>query len=424
MAQTSEQYDCVVIGGGPAGATTAALVADAGFRTLLLEREAVARRRVGESLMPETYWTFERLGILDQLRKSAFPRKVGVQFVSSSGTESQPFLFRTHDPRECSRTWHVERANFDPLLIECARDKGAEIRRGMRVREVLFDGNRAVGVRVMATEQDAVAANESRDEVIQAKVVVDASGQQSVLANRFGLRRMNAEFRKAAIWGHFRGARREIIEEGVMTLILRSQSNNCWFWHIPLSNDVVSIGLVGDAAELLRERGTPEQVFDAEVANCPGIAERLAGAERVAGLDVVKEFSYTTDRSAGDGWVSVGDAWGFIDPIYSSGVWFALKSGELAADAVIEGLRDGDTSGAQLGKWVPDFNRSTNWIRKLVRAFYSGQFRVGQFVKEYPQHHENLVDLLIGRVFHPDAGRIFDDLDPWLKRMKLAGVTS
>jgi flavin-dependent dehydrogenase len=411
MDSTKPKYDCLVIGGGPAGATVATLVAEAGFRTLVLERDAEPRRRVGESLMPETYWTFERLGLLDALRGSEFPRKVGVQFVSASGTESQPFLFRTHDPRECSRTWHVERAKFDPLLLAAAAAKGAEIRRGVRVREVLFDGDRAIGAAV-------------NDETIHARVVVDASGQQGVLAARMGLRKLNPDFRKAAIWGHFRGARRDVIDQGVMTLILRSEANDCWFWHIPLANDVVSIGLVGNAQELLRDRGTPDEVFDEEVANCAAIAERLAGAERVAGLDVVKEFSYTTDRSAGDGWVFVGDAWGFIDPIYSSGVWFALKSGELAADAIVDGLQSGDTSAAQLGRWVPDFAQSTNWIRKLVRAFYSGQFRVGQFVKEHPQHHDNLVDLLIGRIFYPDAGRIFDDLDPWLEKMKLAGVKS
>jgi flavin-dependent dehydrogenase len=418
MDPKTSKYDCLVIGGGPAGATVATLVAEAGYRTLVVERDAQPRRKVGESLMPETYWTLQRLGMLDELRKSEFPRKVGVQFVSSSGAESQPFLFRTHDPRECSVTWHVERAKFDPLLLAGAVAKGAIVRRGVRVREVVVDGDRAVGVRLMAAQDDAP------DELVHAKVVVDASGQQGLLAGRFGLRRPNPEFRKAAVWGHFRGARRDVIEGGVMTLILRTRSNKCWFWHIPLSDDVVSIGCVGDASYLLQGRESPELAFQREVADCPAIAERMVAAQRVAGLDVVKEYSYTTERSAGDGWVFVGDAWGFIDPIYSSGVWFALKSGELAADAIIAGLRSGDTSAAQLGQWVADFSSSTNLIRKLVRAFYSGQFRVGKFVKEFPQHHGNLVDLLIGRIFYPDAGRIFDDLDPWLERMKQAGVTS
>jgi flavin-dependent dehydrogenase len=420
MAPSATNYDCIVIGGGPAGTTVAALVAQAGHKTLLLDRDSQPRRKVGESLMPECYWTFERLGLLPKLNITPFVRKVGVQFVSSSGRESQPFLFRRHDPRECSRTWHVERARFDPLLLANAAEKGAECRRGVRVREVVFDGDRAVGVRVTPDGPSAPTDGE----MIRARVVVDATGQHGLLGARFNLRRTSAEFRKAAIWGHFRGARRDTIDGDCMTLILRTLSDKCWFWHIPLADDVVSVGAVGDADYLLRGRESLEQTFGQQVADCPGMTERLAGAERVGPLEAVREFSYKADRAAGDGWALVGDAWGFIDPIYSSGVFFALKSGELAADAIVEGLRSGDTSAAQLGRWVPEFDTATNWIRKLVRAFYSGQFRVGQFVQEYPQHQGNLTDLLIGRIFYPEAGRIFDDLDPWLERMKQQGITS
>lgn len=416
MIPLHSEYDCLIVGGGPSGATVATLVAEAGYRTLLLERDAEPRRKVGESLMPETYWVFERLGVLDKLRQSPFPRKVGVKFVSSSQRESAPFLFTQHDPRECGRTWHVERAAFDQMLLDHAAERGAEVHRGVRVREAVMEGDRAVGVRI--------AGDNGADRTIGARVVVDAAGQQGVLSGRVAGRRPSPDMRKAAIWGHFRGARREIIDNGVMTLVLRTRSNRCWFWHIPLSNDVVSVGVVGDADYLFPGRGSPEEIFAEEVADCPSIAERIAGAERVAGLDVVKEYSYTTERSAGDGWVFVGDAWGFIDPLYSSGVWFALKSGQLAADAIVEGLEKNDLSAAQLGRWVPEFNVGTNWVRKLVQAFYTGRFRVGQFIREYPQHQRGMTDILIGRIFHPEAGRIFDDLDPWLRRMELEGATS
>jgi flavin-dependent dehydrogenase len=205
---------------------------------------------------------------------------------------------------------------------------------------------------------------------------------------------------------------------------LRTKTSRTWFWHIPLSNDVVSVGAVGDADVLLRNRGTPEEIFQAEVDDCPSIAERLKGAELVAGLDVVKEYAYTTNKAAGDGWVLVGDSWGFIDPLYSSGVWFALKSGQLAADAIVDGFQKGDTSGEQLGKWVRDFSIGTNWVRKLVRAYYTNCFRVGRFIREYPHHKSTMTDILIGRIFHPTAGDIFKDLDPWIERMKAEGVTS
>ncbi len=221
MIPQATEYDCLVIGGGPSGTTAAALVAEAGFRTLLLERDAEPRRKVGESLMPETYWVFERLGILDKMYASSFVRKVGVQFVSSSQRESSPFLFTRHDPRACGRTWHVERVSFDPLLLEHAAEKGVEVHRGVRVRDVVFDGDRAVGVRL---HDDSVKDNGS-DRVIRARVIVDAAGQQGLLSGRAAARTPSTDMRKAAIWGHFRGARRDVVDDGVMTLVLRTRSN-------------------------------------------------------------------------------------------------------------------------------------------------------------------------------------------------------
>jgi flavin-dependent dehydrogenase len=422
MKTAASEYDCIVMGGGPSGSTTAALVADAGFRVLLLERDAEPRRKVGESLMPETYWVFERLGVLDELKKGPFVEKVGVQFVSSSGRESSPFLFTRHDPRECGRTWHVERAKFDQFLLDNAAKKGVEVRRGARVLDVVFEGERAVGVKI---GEPGASATGAEPQVIRAKVVVDATGQTGLLGARFAGRKPNPNFRKAAIWGHFKGSRRDVIDNGVMTVCFRTQSNRSWFWHIPLSNDVVSIGCVSDADYFFRkDAGTPEEIFAAEVADCPAMAQRLQGTERVAGLDVVKEYSYTTGKSAGDGWVLVGDSWGFIDPIYSSGVYFALKSGQLAADSIIEGLQKGDTTGAQLGNWVDKFAIGTSWVRKLAEAWYCGQFRVGKFIREYPHHVGPMTDILIGRIFHEGAGDMFEDLDPWLERMKAEGVTS
>jgi flavin-dependent dehydrogenase len=419
MVPKADEYDVIVVGGGPSGSTAAALVAEAGFKTLLVERDAQPRRKVGESLMPDSYFVFERLGVLDGLKKSSFVRKVGVQFVSSSQKESSPFLFTRHDPRECGRTWHVERAKFDQFLLDNAAAKGVEVQRGVRVIEGVMEGDRAIGVKLAPDESNPSGR------LICSKVLIDAAGQQGLLGSRFNLRVPDKEFRKAAVWGHFKGAKRESVDDGFMTLVLRTMSNRTWFWHIPLSNDVVSVGCVGDAELMFKERGrTAEEIFQAEVDDCPSIARRLEGAECITGLDIVKEYSYKTVRASGNGWVMVGDSWGFIDPLYSSGVLFALKSGQLAADAVIEGLRKGDTSGEQLGKWVPAFDVATNWVRKLVRAFYTGRFRVGQFIREYPQHQGPMTDILIGRIFHPTAGDIFNDLDPWIEKMEKQGATS
>ncbi|CAK9037434.1 1H-pyrrole-2-carbonyl-[peptidyl-carrier protein] chlorinase (FADH2-dependent halogenase PltA) [Durusdinium trenchii] len=380
----------------------------AGHTVLLLEREKMPREHVGESLMPESYWAFERLGILEKLNASKFSRKVGVQFVNNTGRESQPFFFRSHDPSPSSETWHVDRAEFDKMLFDNAADKGAHARDGMRVIEILLEGNRAVGVVVVQCD--------GATHRITAQVVIDASGQQTLLASKLGLRRVNPELKKAAIWRHYRGADRDESGGGVKTIILHTSDKKAWFWYIPQADDLVSVGCVADNDYLLKGRGKPEQTFQEELAKCEGVQQRVAGAEAMDDLRVAKEFSYMTDQAAGDGWVLVGDAWGFIDPVYSSGVYFALQSAMLAADAVSEGLRQGDTSAAQLGKWDTEFRQATNSVRKLVHAFYSGEFRVGKFVTEHPHHHGNLTDLLIGRIFKPGVHTMFDDLDPWLEQ--------
>ena len=406
MDKFDTHYDCVIMGGGPAGSTVAALVTEAGFNTLLVEREKMPRPHIGESLMPETYWLFERLGVLDQLKTSNYARKVGVQFVNNTGKESAPFFFRSHDDRESSQTWHVDRAEFDKMLWDNAATKGAICRDNTRAIEVRLDDGPIQGVLLQQATNPPVE--------VQTKVLVDATGQQSLLAHRLGIRRENPDLRKAAIWQHFRGAYRDETGGGVKTVIMHTVEKQSWFWYIPQADDIVSVGVVGDRDYLLKGRGTPAEVFAAEREKCSTLLSWLTDAQPEGELKVAKEFSYTTESPAGNGWVLVGDAWGFIDPIYSSGVYFALKSAALASDCIVEGLRSGDISAATLGRWAPEFAQQTGLIRKLVYAFYSGEFRVGKFIQEYPQHQSELVDLLIGRIFNGREGRIFDDLEPWL----------
>jgi flavin-dependent dehydrogenase len=406
-----DTYDCIVIGGGPAGSTTAALVAQAGFSTALIERDKMPRFHVGESLMPETYWTLERLGVLERMKDSDFVRKVSVQFVGNTGKESQPFYFPAHDPRDCSRTWQVERADFDKLLFDNAADKGAGCFDQTRVLEVLLEQQRAIGVTVQR-------AGSGWPQRVTSKVIVDATGQQALLANRLGLRVDDPQLKKAAIWGYYRGARRDPGEHGGATIILHTADKDSWFWYIPLRNDVTSVGVVADNDYLLKNRGRPGDVFQDELAKCPALLERLTEAELTGDYRVAKEFSYRTTRHAGDGWVLVGDAFGFIDPIYSSGVYFAMKSGEMAADAIIEGLKAGDTSAQALGKWTDEFKSGTRWVAELVDAYYTNDFSFGRFIKAHPGHRANLTDLLIGRIFHEGAGRIFDDMRPAIQQSK------
>ena len=238
MNMKNDTYDCLIMGAGPAGSTAAALVSARGYRTGLIEREKMPQMKVGESLMPETYWIFEKLGILDEFQKLGFVKKHGVQFVSSSDKESEPFIFREHDDRDCSETWHVERSRFDKLLFDTAAKNGANCLEETRVMDVQFNNNGIHSV--------IVRGNDNKDRTLKARVVVDATGQQAMLANRMGTREIDPDLRKAAIWTYFRGAQRNGGNNPEVTCILHTNSKDAWFWYIPLSDDVVSVGLVGD----------------------------------------------------------------------------------------------------------------------------------------------------------------------------------
>jgi len=404
-----DSYQCIVLGGGPAGSTAAALLAEAGHSTLLVERDAMPRFHVGESLMPETYWTFERLGVLEAMKKSRFTKKLSVQFVNARGKASQPFYFDKHDDRECSQTWQVLRSEFDQILWDNAAAKGADCFAETRVNEVHFDGDRATGV--------TVTTDEGESKKIAAEVVVDATGQQALIGNRLGLMEVDPELRKSAIWTYYRGAVRSDGIDGGSTIILHTEDKENWFWSIPLHDNITSIGLVGDTDRLFATKETPEAIFQTQLARCPRLAERVADAEMIDGYRVAREFSYKSQRPAGDGWVLIGDAYGFIDPIYSSGVFFALKTAEMAADAIIAGLAAGDTSAARLGSWSQEFDDGVLLVRKLINAFYTKPFSFGSFLMKHPEHVGNLTDLLIGRIFYDGAGRIFDDMDPYLAEL-------
>lgn len=410
-------YDCVVIGGGPAGCSAAAIVAEAGLDTLLIEREAMPRFHVGESLMPETYWPLERLGLNQRIQASGWQVKKSVQFVTHNGKESEPFFFRQHDDRDCSETYQVERSEFDKMLFDRASELGAECRDQTRLLDVCFDDDqRAQGVIVQDSEGN-------RHE-INCRVVIDGTGQQSFVANKLGLKEVDPILKKTAIWTYYKDAVRGEGDNEGATIILQTDEKQSWFWFIPLSRGITSIGCVGDSEYLLRGRGKPQDVFQEELEKCPGLKPRLAGATQLGDIRVAKEFSYMSRQTAGEGWVLVGDAFGFIDPVYSSGVYFALEMGVRAGDAVVEGFKKNDLGPEQLGSWCDSFREGANCIRKLVHAFYTKEFSIGRFMKEHPEHRGGVTDLLIGRIFNEGAGRVFDDMDASIEKAKQAAMSS
>jgi flavin-dependent dehydrogenase len=391
------EYDVVVVGGGPAGSTTSTLLAQQGLRVGLFEREKFPRFHIGESLIPETYWVLKRLNMLPKMQRSHFVKKYSVQFVNSTGKQSAPFYFWDNKPHECSQTWQVVRSEFDQMMLDNAREHGVDAHDGIHVVEVLFEGDRACGVRIK--DQDG-----RRD--VRAKVVVDASGQAAMLQNRFKLRLWDPILNKGAIWTYWQGAYRDTGRDEGATMVLQTVDRKGWFWYIPLHDDIVSVGVVAPFDELFKGRNGHEQTYREEVERCPAVRDRVANATRVTGYFATRDYSYRAREVAGDGWVLVGDAFGFLDPLYSSGVLLALRSGEMAADAIAEGLSRGDVSGRQLGKWGDSFNEGVDRMRRLVCEYYNG-FSFGKFVRTYPDLRGTVTDLLIGDLFTPRVDKVW-----------------
>jgi flavin-dependent dehydrogenase len=394
--------DVLVIGGGPAGSTVSTLLAQHGCRVQLFERERFPRFHIGESLIPETYWVLRRLNMLDKMKASPFVKKYSVQFVSASGKLSAPFYFHDNKPHECSQTWQVIRSEFDAMMLDNARAHGVEVHQPARVLDVLFDGDRAVGLRV---QEEGGAVRE-----VRGKVVVDASGQSTMLQNRFKLRLWDPVLNKGAIWTYWQGAYRDTGKDEGATVVIQTTNRQGWFWYIPQHDDTVSIGVVAPFDYLFKGRGSHEQTYTEEVEACPAVKERVARARRSTGYFATKDYSYRSREVAGHGWVLIGDAFGFLDPLYSSGVLLALKSGELAADVIAEGLAKNDVSAAQLGKWGDTFNKGVDRMRRLVCEYYDG-FNFGKFVKTYPHLRNTVTDLLIGDLFEDRVDAVWGPLE-------------
>jgi flavin-dependent dehydrogenase len=299
----------------------------------------------------------------------------------------------------------VNRGEFDQMLMDRARELGTIAHTSAHVTDVIFECTQAVGVKCRLLNEDGGRSERE----IRCRVVVDATGQSAFISSRRGQRDADPMLKKGTIWTYWRGAHRDSGKDEGATLIMQTPGKKSWFWYIPLQDDVVSIGCTGGMKYLFdKDAGSVEAVYDRELTRCPAMQKRLVNATRCTDFFTTKDFSYYSREGAGNGWLLVGDAFGFIDPVYSSGVYLALKGGEFAADAIHDALQRSDLSGSRLGQWQPLYKQGIENFRKLVYAFYAENFSFGMFLKEHPQYKSNMVDILVGDVFKPGVGDIFD----------------
>ena len=366
-----ESYDVAIIGGGPAGSTAAILLSKAGRRVIVLERDKFPRFHIGESLLPFSMQTFTRLGLQEKLR-AGFLEKFGGEIAEAGGEKAAKFYFKDGFGSRTDRSYQVTRSKFDKMLLDHAAESGAEVREETLVENVDFDRDGAM----LSLRRDARSRIPGRAEArfsdnIRAHYVIDASGRNSVIGNKFKLKKSYQHLQKLSLFAHYEGLEREEGIDATLTRMVRTLQS--WFWVIPLENDRTSIGVVLEAADFKSSGLSAEEFFERAIAEQPLVRNRIGAGRRVSQVYTAADFSYRSERLTGDRWLLAGDAAGFIDPVFSSGVFLAVLAGEQAADVLDEVLDHPKRARRLFRHYERLVNRAMDVYLRFVESWYGGK---------------------------------------------------
>ncbi len=375
------KYDAIVVGGGPGGSTVATYLSRGGRRVLLLEKEHFPRFHIGESLLPYNNRIFEELGVMPALQSAGFPKKLGAQFHLSNSSKSLKLCFRNGKWTRHIFSVQVERATFDDILLKHTAASGAEVREGWTVTKTTYDAN---GVSVSARDSNG------KTETFEGSFLIDASGRGNLTGNQENLRVIHPSLKKLSIFGHFEGVKLDDGDSRGDTLIVRFEDK--WFWLIPVSETKTSVGLVMDQEEFSKAKRPPAEVFDRIWRSSSHMRDRMEHARPVGGMQTTGDFSYYNRRLVGPRLLRVGDAAGFMDPIFSAGVFLAMHSGRLAAQAVEKALASGNDGQKLFARYEKRVFRAMKYYWEMVEGFYTQPF-IEIFMQ--PRDRIRLVDAIV-----------------------------
>ena len=358
----STMYDVAIIGGGPAGSTAAALLAQAGRRVILFEREKFPRFHIGESLLPFSMKAFTRLGLHEKFSRAGFIKKYGGEIIGACSENGTKFYFKDGYRSQTDHAYQVTRGDFDKVLLDHARESGAHVHEQTAVDGIDFSHD---GIQLGVRSDGSFRS-------VRARYLVDASGRNSVLGRQFKIKKTYDHLQKLSIFAHYEGVWRRDGIDGTLTVLVRAVDR--WFWLIPVTAERTSVGMVLDSETFRKSKVTAEDFLEQALAEQPTIAKRITNARRVTKVYLEADFSYRSARLYGDRWLLTGDAAGFIDPIFSSGVFLAVFSGEKCADVLNEVLDRPRKAKRLFARYERSVNRAMDVYLRFVNAWYTKEF--------------------------------------------------